>query len=219
MLELLTHTAAKGAAVLTVALLVGLALQKLAASRRYAIWISAVAALAVLPLAMAMLPAWHVLPKNTTQFEWPVVAQELPLEMPPRTSKVVQEAIPQAVVASNPAPAVPTKSMSFEFSWQQLFEWLPAVWLGIASVMLLRLVWSAWSLLQLERILKSGSCDALEKISQEINLARAPKLLVGDANAVPMVWGVWRQRFFCPQDLSNGARPNCVACCCMNWRT
>ncbi len=198
MLELLTHTAAKGAAVLTVALLVGVTLRKLAAARRYAIWISAVAALAVLPLAMALLPAWHVLPKNTTQFEWPVVEPELPVEAPLGTSKVVEEVIPVSVVASHPAPVLPPKSWGFEFSWERLLEWMPALWLGIATVMLLRLAWSALCLRRLERVLKSGSCDALEKITQEMNLARAPSLLVGDAKAVPMVWGVSRPRLLLP---------------------
>ncbi|MEZ5385572.1 MAG: penicillin-binding transpeptidase domain-containing protein [Prosthecobacter sp.] len=197
-LDLLSHTALKGSAVLTVALLVGVTLHRLAAARRYAIWISAVAALAVLPFAMALLPAWHVLPKSTTQFEWPVVEPELPVEAPPMPSKVVQEATPQAVDASQRAPVVPPKSRSFDFSWQWLLEWLPAFWLGIAAVMLLRLAWSTWCLRRLERVLKSGSCDVLEKIAQEMSLARAPSLLVGTTNAVPMVWGVWRSCLLLP---------------------
>ena len=198
MLELLTHTAAKGAAVLIVAILVGLALRKLAAARRYAIWITAVGALAVLPFAMALLPAWHVLPKNTTQFEWPVVEPDLPVEMSLGTPKVVETVISHSAVSSHPAPVVPPKSWRFDIFWEELLTWLPTVWLGIAAVMLLRLAWSAWCLRRLERVLKSGNCDVLEKVAREMGLARVPKLLVGDTNAVPMVWGVWRPRLLLP---------------------
>ena len=69
-LELLAHTAWKGAAVLALALAAGLLLRKTAAARRYAIWITAVATLAVLPMAMSLLPAWRVLPKEIQQPEW-----------------------------------------------------------------------------------------------------------------------------------------------------
>ena len=198
MLELLTHTAAKGAAVLTVALLVGLALRKLAAARRYAIWISAVAALAVLPLAMALLPAWHVLPKTTAEIDWPIPEPELTMEAAPVAPKVVEEV--RHVPAATPAlvPTEPPKSWRLDFSKERLLGLLPVVWLSIAVVMLLRLGWSAWRLRRLERSLKPATGTALNEISREIGLKRVPCLLIGAENAVPMVWGVWRPRLLLP---------------------
>jgi cell division protein FtsI/penicillin-binding protein 2/beta-lactamase regulating signal transducer with metallopeptidase domain len=198
MLELLTHTAAKGAAVLMVALISGLVLQKLAAARRYAIWISAVVALAVLPLAMALLPAWHVLPKTTTEIDWPILEPEMRMEAPPVAPKVVEEVM--QVPAATPAlvPTAPPKSWRLDFSKEKLLGLLPVVWLSIAAVMLLRLAWSAWRLHRLERSLKPATVTALNEISREIGLKRVPRLLLGAANAVPMVWGVWWPRLLLP---------------------
>lgn len=198
MLELLTHTAAKGAAVLTVALLVGITLHKLAAARRYALWISAVVALAVLPLAMALLPAWHVLPKATAEIDWPIPEPELTMEAAPVAPKVVEEV--RHVPAATPAlvPTEPPKSWRLDFSRERLLGLLPVVWLSIAVVMLLRLGWSAWRLRRLERSLKPATGTALNEISREIGLKHVPCLLIGAENAVPMVWGVWRPRLLLP---------------------
>ena len=73
LLDLLSHAALKGAAVLLVALLLGLVLRRMAAARRYALWITAISTLAVLPLAMWLLPAWHVLPQAPATLDWPVM--------------------------------------------------------------------------------------------------------------------------------------------------
>lgn len=46
--------------------------------------------------------------------------------------------------------------------------------------------------------MKTGISGELSLVAQQIGLPRVPKLLVGDANAVPMVWGVWRPRLLLP---------------------
>jgi ABC-type nickel/cobalt efflux system permease component RcnA len=70
--ELLSHNAVKGTAVLLVSLFLGLALRRMAASRRYALWITSIAVLAAMPIAMWILPAWRVLPQTVTEQEWKV---------------------------------------------------------------------------------------------------------------------------------------------------
>ncbi len=199
LLELLSHTAIKGAAVLLLALLAGLALYQTAAARRYAVWLTAVAALAVLPLAMALLPAWHVLPKTMTEMEWPVLEPDMPMEAPVRSSNLVEQRTQTSAPSSVSVPAALPKAPMFVFSWEKLFQWLPLVWISIAVLLLMRLAWSAWCLRRLERLLKAGRCEALDGIAQEIGLSRAPRLFVGDASAVPMVWGVWSPRLLLPE--------------------
>lgn len=199
-LELLAHMAWKGAAVLALALAAGLLLRKTAAARRYAIWITAVATLAVLPLAMSLLPAWRVLPKEIEQPEWqrvelenevgewvPEVPQSEKLEVPVLASKPVE--------AAKPAP-VDGKPW---FTLKQLIKSLPQVWLSVALLLVLRLTWSAWRLRRLEHSLPEGRCDDIAPISREIGLRREPRLLIGATDAVPMVWGVWRPRLLLPQ--------------------
>ncbi|MCF7785297.1 MAG: hypothetical protein K9N47_04200 [Prosthecobacter sp.] len=206
LLELLSHTAIKGAAVLLLALLAGLALYQIAAARRYAVWLTAVAALAVLPLAMALLPAWHVLPKTTTEMDWPVPEPEMPLEAPVRSVNLVEQKPQSTAPSSVSVPAAPPKAPAFVFSQEKLFQCLPVVWISIASLLLLRLAWSAWCLRRLERQLQPAHCAALAGIAQEIGLSRVPILFVGDANAVPMVWGVWSPRLLLPQGFETWSR-------------
>jgi len=197
MLELLTHTAAKGAAVLAMALLLGLALRKVAAARRYAIWITAVAALAVLPLAMLLLPAWRVLPQASVAMDGPVFEPEVPGETPEPILLPVGTKISFPVAAFETQAPAPVKSRP-AFSWQDAVDTLPAAWITLSALLLLRLGWSAWRLHRLERSLEPGNCAALDEITREVGLKRVPRLLIGTENAVPMVWGVWRPRLLLP---------------------
>ncbi|MHB1080494.1 MAG: penicillin-binding transpeptidase domain-containing protein [Prosthecobacter sp.] len=201
LLDLLSHTALKGAGVLLVALLLGLGLRRMAAARRYALWITAIATLAVLPLAMWALPAWRVLPPADAALEWPVMEPPVVIgaAAPALPPEVQGPALPAAKAALPvPATAIAQPSFTWNMTWQDVVGALPAVWICIAILLLLRLAWSAWCLRRLERLLKSGRCDALAGIAQEIGLSRVPRLCVGDASAVPMVWGVWRPRLLLP---------------------
>jgi beta-lactamase regulating signal transducer with metallopeptidase domain/beta-lactamase class D len=202
LLELLSHTALKGAAVLLVALLAGLSLRKVAAARRYAIWITAVAALAVLPLAMTLLPAWRVLPQTTVAMDSPVFEPEMPDENPEPILLSVGAKISFPASAFETQAPAPVKSWP-AFSWQDAVDALPAAWITLAALLLLRLGWSAWRLHRLERSLESGTCAALDETAREVGLERVPRLLIGAANAVPMVWGVWRPRLLLPADFES----------------
>lgn len=197
LLELLSHTALKGVAVLLVALLAGLSLRKVAAARRYAIWITAVAALAILPLAMSLLPAWRVLPQTTVAMDEPVFEPEMPDENPAPILLPVGAKISLPASAFETQAPAPVKTRP-AFSWQDAVDALPVVWITLAALLLLRLGWSAWRLHRLERSLQPGTCAALDETAREVGLKRVPRLLIGAANAVPMVWGVWRPRLLLP---------------------
>ncbi|MDB6004985.1 MAG: hypothetical protein JWR15_1972 [Prosthecobacter sp.] len=198
LLELLSHTAMKGAAVLLMALLLGLILRRMAASRRYALWITAIAALAVLPLAMWALPAWRVLPQTTTSGEWPKLEPE-------QVSESVEPMAESAgEYASLPAAAtelqVPVKGKIRQpISWQDVVSKLPLIWVLVAGGFLLRLGWSAWRLRRLEASLHSGQCDMLGEAARLLGMRRIPRLLIGPSDSVPMVWGVFRPRLLLPQ--------------------
>ncbi len=193
----------KGAAVLMVALLLGLMLRRVAAARRYALWITAIVALAVLPLAMWVLPAWRVLPKAEAEMERPL------LEPEPEVAASAELA-PGSTVNRISFPAVKTKvqapakdqtlqSPEKKVSWQDVVSNLPLVWVLVASLLLLRLGLSAWRLRRLEVSLQRGACALLEPVAFELGLKRRPRLLIGPADAVPMVWGVFRPRLLLPK--------------------
>ncbi len=204
LLELLSHTAMKGAAVLLVALLAGLFLRKVAAARRYAIWITAVAALAVLPLAMTLLPAWRVLPQASVAMDGPVFEPEMPGENPEPILLPVGTKISFPAAAFETQAPARLKSRS-AFSWQDAVDTLPVVWIVLSALLLLRLGWSAWRLHRLELSLEPGTCAVLDETAGEIGLKRVPRLLIGAENAVPMVWGVWRPCLLLPAGFESWA--------------
>lgn len=189
-LDLLSHTALKGSAVLLAALVAGLALRRLAASRRYAIWMTAMLELAVLPFAMVSLPAWRVIPKSTPPPDWMVLepkevveAMEIPME----ASVAAEPVAPAMPVPAAMPPPEPVKPV---WTWNEIIEWLPMLWLGVAALMLVRLAWSAVRLGRLKQNLASSECDEVAAVALELGLKQVPRLFVGAADAVPMVWGV-----------------------------
>ncbi|WP_395737991.1 penicillin-binding transpeptidase domain-containing protein [Prosthecobacter sp.] len=210
LLDLLSHTALKGSAVLLVALLLGLLLRTLAASRRYALWITAVIALAVLPFAMGVLPAWRVLPKaaaNLPRFGLdpaPAQENENPKAMSlPAGTKISFSAPAYHIGPSESAQAEVRSSTSWNNSWQEVVSVLPVAWMFVAGMLLLRLGVSAWRLRRLERTLRPGKSEALEDAARELGLKRLPRLVVGPADSVPMVWGVFSPRLLLPEGFEN----------------
>lgn len=204
--ELLAHAALKGAVVLSIALLLGLLLRRAAAARRYAVWITAVIMLGILPLALLVLPAWRVLPQaqvtTPSPMEQPLAEVALPEAVPVRSlvdSAPAQAASPQP--SSLPPVVLPAKTEPppFRLTWDLVIAWLPALWLAITGLILLRLAWGAWCLHRLEKTLHSGTSALLAETARDMGLHRAPRLLIGAENAVPMVWGVWRPRLLLPR--------------------
>ncbi|MBB5034458.1 penicillin-binding transpeptidase domain-containing protein [Prosthecobacter vanneervenii] len=198
--DLLFHTALKGTAVLVVALLLGLALHRMAAARRYALWITTMATLALLPLAMGLLPAWHVLPKASGEMEWPVMeTPQFSINAEPALTAGSSRAIQPAAGAALPVQAPAQTAFSWNISWQDVVENIPLAWMLVACGLLLRLALSAWRLRHLESSLHPGACPMLEQAARELGLRRSPLLLIGPADSVPMVWGVFRPRLLLPQ--------------------
>lgn len=202
----LVHVASKGALVLGVALLVGLGLRRVAAARRYAVWMTALVTLGMLPLAMLVLPPWRVLPQTqavSPAIEWPV--EEVP-ETAEGADVAAADAMPMQAIAIPAVPAPPVTgvtpraaSPSFHFTWDDGVAMVPWIWLTMAAMLLARLGWGVWCLRRLERSLSSGSSEVLNETVRETGLKRTPGLLIGARDAVPMVWGVWRTRLLLPE--------------------
>lgn len=201
LLDLLSLTALKGAVVLLVALLLGLGLQRMAASRRYALWITAIATLAILPLAMWVLPAWRVLPKAPTALDRPMMEAEPVSEnagLSPLPEDLDFTASAAGPALPLPAPITTRPAFSWNISWQDVVEYLPVVWMLIAGLLVLRLGRSAWRLQRLEASLSPGECALLIRAARDLGLRRIPRLLIGPSDSVPMVWGVLKPRLLLP---------------------
>ncbi len=213
LIELLAHAALKGTVVLGIALLLGLLLRRAAAARRYAVWMAAITMLGILPLALLVLPAWRVLPQAQLA---PPPAAEQPVPEVPMAEAVpsvpMAEPAPAQVVAPVPAALPPvvfpaeTSPPPFHLTWDAIIALLPGLWLAITGLLLLRLAWGARCLHRLEKTLAPGTSDLLHETAREMGLKRAPRLLIGAENAVPMVWGVWRPRLLLPRGFESWSR-------------
>jgi len=196
--EMLSHIAIKGALLLALALGLGLMLRQMSAGRRYVVWLSAVIALAVLPLVMPFLPAWRVLPQVSVPVEMPVMEPVMDDEVESVPELAVEPTtMPTAIkTPSQPVPVkVAAPAWRWSYSWQ---ETLIMGWLSVASLLLLRLIYSVWRLRRLEGLCETGGCALITKLSREIGLRCEPRLVIGPRDAVPMVWGVWRPRLLLP---------------------
>lgn len=220
--ESLPQVALKGGLVLAAALLIGFALHRLSAARRYPLWLAAAVAAAVLPLVMPFVPAWRVLPPVKTErlVEWSWHAQEaipndagiVPVPAAGGESRREVAMNPKASAASpEPAATMPPQSAAATpphrpLSWRALFAVLPSIWAAVALLLLGRIGVSAWRLRLLE--FKERGQPAPADLGQaspspwdiaaELSLKRFPKVLIGRTDAVPMVWGILTPRLLLP---------------------
>ena len=162
--EFLFDTALRGSGVLALALMLGVLLHRVAAARRYAVWTAAMVLLAVLPIAMQMLPGWHVLPQEHETPLWELPQAEMPAVSTSEPIRAETIALPPNEPVADLKPVLapePVLAAKPAFSWKPCWEHLSLFWLVVAAGMLLRLCISAWRLRRLETTLLEGECAAL----------------------------------------------------------
>lgn len=110
---------------------------------------------------------------------------------------------PAPIVPRPTPPAPPIEGSSEATSAPTPFPWVTLWWVGLLF-MLLPLALSAFSLFRLERRSKrltTGPLSSLvAELSRELNLGRNVRLLLGPNDAMPMVWGFWRNRLLLPKE-------------------
>ena len=199
--ELLSHNAVKGTAVLLVSLFLGLALRRMAASRRYALWITSIAVLAAMPIAMWILPAWRVLPQTVTEQEWKFPEPDwAPANEAVTANSESDQGIPTVAIQTSPSSPIESAQTpaALSVTWSDVIQRLPTLWMAIAVLFLLRLGWSAHRLRRLGAKLPRGECALVATLASEMGLKKTPQLLIGPQDSVPMVWGVLRPRLLLP---------------------
>ena len=199
--ELLSQNAVKGTAVLLVSLFLGLALRRMAASRRYALWITSIAVLGAMPIAMAILPAWRVLPPTVTEQEWKFPEPDwVPANEDVTANAESDQGIPTVPTQTSPSSPIESTQTpaAWSVTWSDVIQRLPTLWMAIAVIFLMRLGWSAHRLRHLGATLPRGECELVAAIATEMGLKKTPQLLIGPEGSVPMVWGVLRPRLLLP---------------------
>ena len=203
----LLDAAAKGFVLLAVACAVALAMRRAAASARHLVWLAALACALVLPVCSWALPGWRVLP---AWMRWETVQTAVPSQngtdgthrtyaLPPVASAPsvpFVASVPSAPSIARPAPR------NFRISASALL----AIWAAGSALLLAPLVWSVFALARVSRRASTGKGHVavqVAAIADELGLRRSIRILLGDADAMPMVWGIFRAHLLLPSSAAD----------------
>ncbi|MHA3770757.1 penicillin-binding transpeptidase domain-containing protein [Verrucomicrobiota bacterium sgz303538] len=208
----LLDTAAKGFAVFAVAILVALTLRRASAATRHLVWASALICALALPFCAWFLPQWRVLPAWMSWEEMPRrIAVAAPVAVVPEADAApvvlpVLSASDDAAVnlsaqpgsfADLPAPAPAAGSRIRVDAHIVVLGWL-----GGAALVLGPLFYSLVSLWRVgsraREITDGPLAGKMHDLQRELGFHRRIRLLLGEADAMPMVWGIFRPRLLLP---------------------
>lgn len=226
---ILLDASLKGIAILALAGLATLAMQRVSAAARHLVWSFGIGGLLLLPVASVVLPGWHVLPA------WPSVVP--PAERSSTSSAGVGRPAPISAISNSarrqgtatavrgiasPASAAPTliaaeprvtpppKPVGTPADRAPIacltlwWLWVIPVWaVGVA----LGLMPVVAGLLSLWRLGRSSSVltgepwrNLLGRAHSDLRLTRPVTLLLSDRRAMPMAWGTLKPKVLLPED-------------------
>lgn len=191
-----TDAAVRGTFILLAALGATAMMRRTSASARHLVWLAALTALLLLPIARGFVPEWRVLP---------AVALAPPAVDPaPRVQAPAGAAIPQAPVASEGAAPASVDASSpaplrLPADWKTLAL---LAWAAGAVLFALRLAFGLARVWWLERRATELTDDEwvrlTDGLSRRLRLGRIVRLLREPAATVPMTWGVFHPVILLP---------------------
>ncbi|MDQ6831638.1 MAG: M56 family metallopeptidase [Gemmatimonadota bacterium] len=204
----LADAALKGFLLLGVAGLATAAARRSSAATRHLVWASAVAALLVLPLLSAVLPAWKAelplpklaaltTPRSQPHLQPPTAAPEKlqqngPLSPSRPETFAPNEVETQAIISIN-VPERTSAENGKKLSWSSviLLVWLSGV-VALLTPTIVGLIRVRW----LGRSSSPASADVwaviADRLPAELCPKRAVRLLESDESSMPMTWGIVR---------------------------
>lgn len=213
----LLDAAAKAGVLLAVAVLVVLCMRRATAASRHLVLLCALTGALLLPLSFKFLPVWRVLPSWMRWEEVPklfiakgaVATAWSELVEIPVADKGASETHDKVTPVRYPAP-VPVKIPAPEPDIIRIRAmWLIGGWGLGASLLTLPLLVSAFALwrksARAERLTSGPLVEALDGVKSELGMRRKIALLVGESDAMPMVWGIFRCRLLLPQGAEDWA--------------
>jgi beta-lactamase regulating signal transducer with metallopeptidase domain len=191
--------AVRGTLVLLATLAATGLMRRSSASARHLVWLAALAALLLLPLARSFVPEWRVLPLPTV----PVAsAPDVALAPSPidHSSEITSSASAPASTAPS-AAAVPAQRWWVSMDWIRL-----ALMVWAAGVLLfgLRLAYGVARIRWIERRATELTDDEwvtlTDGLARRLRLGRIVRLLREPAATVPMTWGVFHPVVLLPAE-------------------
>ena len=196
-LGLLVVASLKGSVLVVLAWLLTRGLRSASAAARHLVWASAMGGMLLMPVLTGVVPSLRV--SGLPAVSVPAAADLVPppaLEIGARPS--VAPLAPNAVALSPDVVSTPTVSFA---------QWLPLIWLSVASLVLLRLVLGTWRLSYWTRrahVVDDGAWLALvQRLAGRLRITRPITLLRSEQACVPMTWGVVYPTVLLPIDADN----------------
>ncbi|HSL72194.1 MAG TPA: M56 family metallopeptidase [Longimicrobiales bacterium] len=208
--QFLTDAAVKGMALLMCAAGAAWLLRRASAALRHLVWTIGVMGVLVLPVLGWVLPVWRI------ALPIPILVGELPAEggvkaviTPASTADAaVMERIAEAPGGASPASVPANEAFAFDvttapeqppLSWRTLILIVWALGFVVSAGSLLVSMVRVQILQRSTQRVCSGPCvTAATRVAARIGLARTPRIHVGAAQVMPMVWGLFRPVLLLP---------------------
>jgi beta-lactamase regulating signal transducer with metallopeptidase domain len=189
--------AVRGTFIILAALGATALMRRTSASARHLVWLAALTALMLLPLARRFVPEWRVLPTMPTAV---VVSSADPA---PRLDAPTVDAGAPAALSSAPAPAAADPSAPQPFRIPTDWKTLALLaWAAGAALFALRLAYGLARVRWMERRATELTDDEwvrlTDGLSRRLRLGRIVRLLREPAATVPMTWGIFHPVILLP---------------------
>lgn len=194
----------RGTLVLAVAFAAAAGMRRSSASARHLVWLAALTAMLLLPLARTVVPEWRVLPVPAASAVLPTVPNPRPAPSAEWNGTAGRVAVSNALTGQStqaPESTVPDPPASAPVDWARVALW---AWAAGAALLALRLLYGVWRVWWMERRAVELTDEAwvrlTDGLSRRLRLGRIVRLLREPRATVPMTWGVFRPVVLLPQE-------------------
>ncbi|HST60363.1 MAG TPA: M56 family metallopeptidase [Longimicrobium sp.] len=193
-------TAIRGTFILLAALAGTALMRRTSAAARHLVWLAALTALLLLPIARGFVPEWRVLPSVPVVFSAPAAEPVTSPAVSLDVAAIVGDAGAVAARPSNAATEAPAPfRMPMDWKTLALLAWAAGV-----AVLTLRLVYGlarvAWIERRATELTDDGWVRLTDGLARRLGLGRIVRLLREPGATVPMTWGIFRPVILLPRE-------------------
>lgn len=196
-------TAMRGTFILLAALAGTALMRRTSAAARHLVWLAALTALLLLPIARGFVPEWRVLPSVPVVFAGPAVQPAAGPAASPSVAPIADAGAEEAGAAA----ALPSGVASEAAPFRVPMDWTTLAllaWAAGAAVFALRLAYGlarvAWIERRAEELTDDGWVRLTDGLARRLGLGRIVRLLREPGATVPMTWGIFRPVILLPRE-------------------
>ena len=201
LLVAVADAAIRGTLVLLAALGATAMMRRSSASARHLVWLAALAALLLLPIARGFVPEWRVLPLPATPAAVPA-----PITFAPESIERSSAEGSSPIAAPAESAPIPAVAAAPEPWWRSL-DWVRAalmLWTAGVALFGMRLAYGVGRIWWIERrateLTDEEWVRLTDGLARRLRLGRIVRLLREPAATVPMTWGVFRPVVLLPAE-------------------